>query len=148
MDVKFLPRNIGEKFPNLKIFVTESSALTIVRNFYLKNMQNLEFLNLDNNKITKIESEAFSDLVKVHQLWLHDNLIETLDENIFATMVNLKNIDLHNNKINFLSPTTFRIPGGKFDYLDLSSNVCINRFYGSGSSNLEHELRIKCSFWL
>lgn len=169
--LKFLPRGIGRKFPNLQRLVVNHCRLTIVRDFYFENMEELKVLHLDwnqistiepksfddlislrnlslhHNQITKIEPKAFDDLVSLQFLWLEDNLIETLDEDLFTKMVNLESIFLQINKIKFLSPSTFKIPGGKLGFIDLRSNVCIKWNYGTHTpvSDLETDLERRCS---
>lgn len=130
-NVKFVPRLIGQKFPNLKEFYIRFCELTVVRHYYFKNMRNLARLYLDNNKITAIEPASLKDLVKVIRLDLSNNMIETLDENLFAAMINLEGLSLSSNKIKFLSPTMLQIPRGKIGFVDLKSNVCINGTYNS-----------------
>lgn len=116
-----------------------------MRNHDLKNMQNLQNLDLDFNRITSIDSDSFKDLVSLKMLSLSRNLIETLEFNIFASMVSLKSVYLGNNKIKILSSKTFEIPGGKLDYVDLESNVCINGLYHSeGWDRLKTEIKEKC----
>lgn len=136
-DVKYLPSYIGEKFPNLKELYAERCGLTIVRDHYFKNMKNLQLLYLNGNKITSIESNAFRDLTSVEKLFMHNNMIETFDAKLFATMVSMKEIFLSKNQIKSLSPSTFLIVGGKLAFVDLTSNVCINKNYRS-DSNMEH----------
>lgn len=128
-EVKFLPAQIGQKFPNLTDFWTEKCGLTIVRDFYFKNMGNLRLLGLNNNKILSVEPEAFRDLVNVEDLQLFGNKIVTLDEKLFVTMVELDYVTLTHNQIKFLSSTTFRIPGGKLKTVNLEENVCIDSLY-------------------
>lgn len=109
--------------------------------FYFKNMGNLKELNLKGNKIVLIESNGFQDLISVKWLLLNDNMIETLDKKLFATMVRLEFLYLNGNKNKFLSPTTFKIPGVELVYVDLESNVCIDKTYVWGNfDRLEGEL--------
>lgn len=144
--VKFLPRDMGEKFPNLKEFDSRQCSLTIIREFYLKSMRKLQALILIHNKIAIIEPEAFKDLVKVDKIWLHDNLIETLDEKLFSSMISLKHIYLQSNKIKFLGPETFKIPGASLEIVDLQENPCTGRIYGvKGNLNkLKPDLIANC----
>lgn len=148
IQMKFLPRQIGEKLPKLKEFYAGNGALTVVRDFHFKNMQNLEYLFLHNNQITKIEATAFDSLVKVTYLRLTTNFIETLDEKLFIKMVNLLQLYLNDNKIKVLSPTTFRIPRNqKLRRVQLSGNVCIGADYGVKIklNQLEPHIRAKCT---
>lgn len=143
--VKFLPRNVGEKFPNLVKFEARKCGLTVLRDHYFKSMGNLQYMALNDNKIKTIDSKVFTDLIKLEYLVLNTNLIETLDEKLFIKMVNLKKILLNNNKVKFLSPTTFSIPKGKLWYVDLKGNVCSDKIYGSKSfGQLEGDIRAKC----
>lgn len=148
--VKDLPRQIGEKFPNLKEFSATRCQLTIVRNYYFRNMENLKFLNLRQNKITTIESDAFKDLVSVYWMNLLINMIETFDDKLFATMVNLESLHMNFNKIKILSPKAFSIPGGKLQIVDLSWNVCVNKNYTvpDNWNQLESDLKANCTGWI
>lgn len=129
VDVKYLPRRIGEKLPSISHFVAQGCGLTILRSFYFKDMQRLFLLFLADNKIATIEPETFHDLIKVDWLDLNRNSIETLDENLFSTMVNIKILWLSDNKIKSLHSTTFNIPGASLDTLGLRSNVCIDTYF-------------------
>lgn len=126
-EIEFLPKNIGEKFPKLIEFRTEGCGLTVLRGYYFEGMGNLEFLNLDRNKISTIEVDAFLDLIRVKLLNLNDNSIEVIGEKRFVTMVNLQEIFLNNNKIKFLSPRTLTIIGGQLRDVFLKGNACIDR---------------------
>lgn len=144
--MKYLPKEVGEKFPNLKSFSSEKCGLTIVRNFYFKNMQKLDFLQLRRNEIVTIEAGSFDDLIKMDSLFLDNNLIETLDAKLFAKLVTVRKISLTSNKIKFLSPTTFKIPGGELTTVFLGENVCIDKYYyeNHNLNELESDLRAKC----
>lgn len=145
-EIKFLPSEIGATFPNLKEFRVWGCGLTAVRDFYLKNMGNVKFLDLGNNKITTIEPDAFRDLARVEHLFLNNNMIETLDEQLFATMFKLQLLFLGENKIRFMSPTTFRIPAGKLRWVDLRGNVCIDDDYNLRRvDQLEAQITANCT---
>lgn len=112
-------------------------ALTVLRDFYFKNMQNLRYLDLWANQISIFEPEAFKDLTNVEKLFLNHNAIETLDEKLFKTMTSLETLLLNSNKIKFLNPSTFTIPNGSLRGVDLMSNLCINGDYSiNGLKNL------------
>lgn len=148
-DVKFLPKYVGDKFPNLEFYLAWKCGLTILRDHYFNHMKNLQILTLSHNQISTIESEAFRDLVKVQDLKLGYNLIESLDDKLFTSMVNLEALSLNNNKIKILSPSTFKIPHGKLMTLELLSNVCIDKWYGQKRlrrmEHLESDLMASCA---
>lgn len=130
---KYLPNNIGEKFPNLKEFRANSCGFTIVRNHYFKRLAQLRFLNLYRNEISSIESGSFDDLVGLEVLGLSYNEISFLDRMLFAALTKLEKIYLSKNKIQTLSPTTFDILGGQLRILDLSENVCVDKYYNANN---------------
>lgn len=134
--MKFLPKNIGEKFPELEIFYARRCVLSNVPNFVFKNMQKLERLHLEFNKIVTIESGAFHDLIEVKSLSVEHNLIETIHENLFATMKSLREINFQFNNIAVLSPMTFEIPGGVLGTLRLKGNVCLTKHYNWHNWNM------------
>lgn len=144
--VKYLPKQMGEKFPNLKDVFACCSGLTVVRKYYFEGMQNLRNLNLRENEIVTIEPDSFRDLISLEQLSFPNNKIETLDEKLFVTMVKLVDVWLSNNKIKFLSPTTFKIPDGQLSWVDLRNNVCVSRgFNANNFAQLEAQIRANCT---
>lgn len=145
--LQFLPRHIGKKLPNLKDFLAWNCRLTVVRDFYFKNVGSLEFLSLADNQIATIEANAFDDLVSLRLLRLQNNLIETLDEKLFEKLVNMREISLLGNKIKFLSATTFQLLGGKLYLVDLRWNVCIDQGYKmiQNLNQIESDLRANCT---
>lgn len=144
--VKFLPANIGEKFPNLKEFRVWGCGLTVLRDFYFQNMTNVKYLDLGYNRISNIESSAFKDLVNLEHLFLNNNMIETLHENLFVTMVKLQLLFLADNKIKLLSPASFKIPRGKLGWVDLRDNTCINDDYVLRNfGQLEAQIKANCT---
>lgn len=144
-EVKYLPKRIGERFPNLKEIWAFDCELTVVRDHYFEDLKKLRFLHMYGNKISVIEPSAFKDLTSVEKVDLRGNMIKTLDNKLFITMVNLKEIHLNNNKIDFLKTTTFKIPNGKLFHVDLRENVCIENVYKSNMRELEFDLRHKCN---
>lgn len=146
LDVSFLPRNIAKKFPNLEKVNVTYSGLTIVRDFYFKDLKKVRSVTLSYNNIEIIEAGAFDDLISVTELLLKRNKLKTLDDRLFGTMVNLEYLYLTRNKLKFLSPTVFQITGGKLKLVDLTSNDCINRFFHVNQLvNLEGQLMRSCS---
>lgn len=145
--VKFLPMRIGENFPKLIRFATRRCGLTVVRDHYFKNMQKLEFMDLKRNKIESIAGNAFKDLVSLTNLNLENNRIEILDESLLSSMIKLEFIELNSNKIKFLSPKTFKIPGGKLGRVRLRSNTCLDRWYGVKYqlNQLEFDIKANCT---
>lgn len=141
--VEFLPREIGKKSSSLRIIDANGCGLTVVRDFYFKNLKNLRSLFLDHNQIKTIEPSAFADLARMIELNLHNNLIETLDEKLFVTTPQLSLIYLNHNKIKFLSPSTFNVP--RLWAIHLGSNVCINDLYMESHDIEQMKLDLKAN---
>ena len=57
----------------------------------------IERIDLSNNSISSIETNAFNTKLKI--LKLHDNVLSTIDENVFGILKNVKNITIYNNQI-------------------------------------------------
>lgn len=135
--VQFLPVNISDKFPNLKLLEVNDCGLTVVRSFYFKNMFNVQRMDLNHNEIDTIEVDAFKDLVSVERLFLEYNSILTLDEKLFVSMVSLETLMLRSNYIDFLTTSTFKIPGGKLYQVDLRANELVLKDIDSDNGDLE-----------
>lgn len=146
INVKELPKKIGEKFPNLIGFRVKGCGLTVVRSFYFDDMKNLRVLCLMSNKITNITIGTFRDLTNLERLFLSRNLIETIQNNIFSSMVSLQEIYLDNNKIKFLGSTIFEITNGMLKHVDLRSNICVDADYDANALKTAVDLKTDIEF--
>lgn len=145
LETKYLPKYIGDKLPDLQEIAVHGTGLSVVREYYFKNLRRLRFLTLYGNNIAVIEPKAFMDLVNVEELRLQHNKIGTLDENIFNTMSKLKKVYLNNNILKSLMPTTFTIPDGSLNTVNLDSNSCIDKYYNENNIyRLDADLKAKC----
>jgi Leucine-rich repeat (LRR) protein len=130
-EIKVIPENIFEKFPNLKRITFWADAIRIIEKKHFKGMKkleelrfnyneietiaegsfndlkNLKILNLHSNKIKNLHMEIFQTLTKLDNLYLTYNHIDFLPENIFNSLKNLRLLDLGNNKIKILSEKVF-----------------------------------------
>lgn len=147
INVEYLPRQIGKTFPNLLELRTTSCGITVVHDYFFEGMKKLQVMVLYNNRISKIESKAFSDLISVTDLILDYNAIETLDNDIFIEMIKMERISLDNNKIKFMRPTIFNIPRGNLERVYLAGNVCVNKWFGANNDihQVEHYLKENCT---
>lgn len=145
LETKYLPKYIGEKLPELQEVAVYGTGLTIVRNYYLKNLKTVRFLTLYGNNIAIVEPKAFTDLVSVEELRLQHNRIGTLDEKVFTTMAKLKKVYLNNNNLKSLMPATFVIPDANLSTVNLDSNDCIDKYYNVNNIyRLEADLGTVC----
>lgn len=85
----------------LDLSINQLTSTWINRSTF-KGLIRLVFLDLSSNKITKLESEMFSDLYSVQILNLRHNALENIDANTFSSMTNLHKLLLSHNKIKYL----------------------------------------------
>ena len=131
-EVKFLPENIAETFPELIVYqVWDCSTRTVNRNHFkglhklehlilvrdeiesiggdsFKDMKKLEELNLGYNKIKTCDPNWFQSLRTLRFLFIRYNQLDILDEKIFDNLKNLINIELHNNKLSTIPANLFK----------------------------------------
>ena len=81
----------------------------------------IRFLYLDDNQITKIESDVFSNLVQLRELRMTYNAILTLESGAFNGLINLVKLKLNSNNINTLPGGVFS-PLVRLQSLDLGKN--------------------------
>lgn len=145
-DIRFLPKQIGQKFPVLQYFEANGCGLTILRDHYFKDMRFLRKLHLSGNLIKTIESNSFTDLVSVELLVIVNNKIETLPKSLFITMVKLEGVHLEYNKIKSLNPGMFTIMKGQLSLINLEDNICIDRLYKNDNLyQLYDDLKSNCT---
>lgn len=68
---------------------------------------NLENLNLEKNKISKVRKFVLDNLTNLRNLNLANNQISSLERNLFSKMKNLKRLDLSYNSIESLQSNCF-----------------------------------------
>lgn len=132
-----IPSNLPFSLKNLNI---GSNRLTSVTKASLENYRQLEFLVLDHNRISSIESRSFLTLEMLHDLDLSDNLISVfpcdlpkslrdinldrnyisiLNFNSFSRLTYLTSLSLRYNKIEEFARKAFRnLRSLKFLYMD------------------------------
>ena len=116
LDSIILTGNDLEHIPSLFLSSDNSlESLTMRHNRIVsvnsQNMNNLVFLDMDDNLITEAEmSRTLANLHDLYHLSLESNSISSIDKNIFSSQSNLQFISLWNNKIGQIEP-------GSFDHL-------------------------------
>ena len=126
-------------FPNLRHISLAQNGLEVIENdaFDLTNKK-LEELDLERNKLKKLNRLQFNSLLSLKKLSFKDNSIELLEDLSFASLKNLETLDLSRNKLSALNEKTFdglsglkelilsynpfkRIDSNAFKYLGLQS---------------------------
>jgi len=64
-----------------------------------QHLENLEDLNLSENKLTKLQDNTFQHLPKLNCLDFHKNQINHIDSNAFVNLANLTYLKLYDNQL-------------------------------------------------
>ena len=86
-----------------------------------QGLDNLEFLFLIDNNLTKIESNAFHHLNNLNILNLSRNQIEQIDATVFNGLKNLEQLILSGNKLKKIESNTFQY----FSLLKILKNTSV-----------------------
>lgn len=106
-NIKFLPVNIGESFPNLIAMKASGNSIANITRETFMNLPKLKFLNLSFNKIKSLNPDTFEYLTGLENLNLENNEIEEIEETIFVFLKFLKKFKLAGNKITKINPSWF-----------------------------------------
>jgi len=143
--IDHFPSNIGAHFPNARrIYARKNNLKSLVRENF-KFIGKLQDLLLEENQISVMEEDTFTDLRNLAKLelgqnkirklpkkllwrskqlqhfWAHENEIESLDKDFFSKNKNLMQVNLWNNKIESVHPESFKLLN-KLKYLYLGGN--------------------------
>lgn len=108
INVKSLPKNIPDIFPNLEAMQIYNCSVESVGENHFKGLSKLRFLSLGKNKIGDVPSDAFNGLFNLQYLSLSFNEIRSLANDTFAKLQHLKHLRLNDNQIQFLHPDIFK----------------------------------------
>lgn len=135
--VKFLPTNLFRDFNDLVSIRVSGCSLTSVSEIHFKGLSKLKILNLENNKIDHIASDAFIDLVALELLYLSYNRIQFLGANTFSSLENLEQLFLDNNEIQLFQPKIFNsLANVKFINLDNNEIFILDENIFEAAKNL------------
>ena len=108
--VRYIPRDIGKFFPNLKT------------------------LQITQCNLKEISRDDFQWLESLEELFLSENQLKSLPDDLFINMPNLKQIDFSLNQLEYMSSkllTSLFASGVKF--IDFRQNTKIDEFYEASS---------------
>ncbi|XP_048520977.1 chaoptin isoform X2 [Dendroctonus ponderosae] len=116
-------KDIGYSLEQLHLAHAFSSSVTSIPGDGIKVLNNLEYLDLSNNKFRIMEENSFHFLGKLRKLELQDNIIETIHKGTFQSDIhsNLEQIYLSFNTLKSISQHTFvHLP--KLEQLHIDDN--------------------------
>jgi hypothetical protein len=93
-DVKFIPCNLADFFPNLEIIAINHAKLSEIRENDLAQFSNLLEIDFSNNNIRKIGRNLFKFNDKLREIRMDDNPIGEIHPMAFASLKNLVKIKL------------------------------------------------------
>lgn len=120
-DVKFLPEQVGAKFPELFYFEVTRCSVENVEEKHFENMSVLIILSLTFNFIQSLPGEPFKHLKQLNHLSLMSNQIVHLSNSVFGTLSNLNVLLLSRNDIKSIDADAFNRLS-RLIYLDLDHN--------------------------
>lgn len=109
------------EWPNLKFLHADSNNSEKLSSGILSNCRQLIHLNLQNNKINEIASDALVGLSSLKYLDLSSNQITFLDKNVFEPLKDLESLDLRENQIQIDSSQLLQY-NSELSFLNLYSN--------------------------
>ena len=106
-EVKFLPENIAESFPELIAYRVADCSITTVDVKHFCGLKKLQIMILKRNEIRILARDSFKELSNLRLLELNGNKIKTIDLKLFSSLTNLFILHLENNEIESLSEQIF-----------------------------------------
>lgn len=91
-EVAYIPKRIGEFFPNLEGLWIESSGLKQIKKEDLAQFTNLKFLNLRLNKLTSISGDLFQSVPNLKVISIYGNSIKYIGKGILTPLKNFVEI--------------------------------------------------------
>jgi Leucine rich repeat len=95
--IRYLPKNIYERFPNLKTLNFEECSLKAVTIENLQKLTYLKRIDFSINEIRTVNVGTFNDLINLEQLILSQNKIARMNGDVFRPLVKLRLLDFDGN---------------------------------------------------
>lgn len=134
----YLPTNLYDFFPNLKLLAVRSSNVQFIEKVNFEGFKAIQYLSLSDNNMETIPSDTFEDLATVIMINLHKNLLTTLHKDLFKNNIMLETLHLEANRITFLKSNMFNHLKN-IKLIDLSNNLCLNKNYSNSTESQIHK---------
>ncbi len=135
LEANFIPSEVFQQFPSLNgLTITLSGISTVKNDLFSQDCEQIEYLDLSDNKIEKIESLAFQHLWKLKSIDLSGNLIKSLADQIFFYNYKLRVILFLDGFVEMITPRFFENLK-KLEMIEFERNECINDSFISTNNN-------------
>lgn len=122
--IEYLPKNIVEKFPNLRALVADECSIKTIGFVNLHGLTKLVKLSLRDNQLDFIHEVSFGDLGALESLYLKSNKIVILPTKLFSKLDKLRFLDLSDNRINRISLAQFE-NNRDLEQLEINNNQLV-----------------------
>ena len=113
--------NAAILYNNLRFLDLRDNRITRIADGVLRDLPHLEELILKNNHLSEIGSDVFKDMQQLRQLDLSSNELTSLVTPIFTDLAQLEDLNLAGNRLNNFSATSF-MGLESLHYLNLEDN--------------------------
>ena len=96
-DIKFLPINIAEYFPNLKQIVVKHTKLEYITENDFRGLTQLSVMYMTNNKLKELPCGVFNTNKKLEEIHFEDNFLKKIGGDVFKPLPLLKVAHFRNN---------------------------------------------------
>lgn len=107
--VHYLPENISETYPNLRGVKIKECPLKTVNRRNFRGLRKLEWLDLKRTSLEKLNDEhTFDDLEELNSLNLESNKLKFVHPRLFSKLLKLQSIQMEKNDLTYLDEITFQ----------------------------------------
>lgn len=147
--MKSLSNSIFTTFLNMEYFyISNQHGFEVIKPHFLKSANNLTVFWIENNILSNLRARLFVYAPQLQYINLQSNKIRSIHRLTFNGLSNLKGVYLKNNQLSNLHPGTFS-PIIHLKVLDLLGNVCLDSKYEdahSKSNVIEEEISRFCDY--
>lgn len=131
-DLKFIEPETFDELSSLEVLRLNDNKLKCIDELKIAP---LRILHLGGNKLSNIDSKAFSKLWNLIEINLENNQLNEIESDLFQSNPKLEVVNLSNNKIKSVDPKTFE-SSSNFRIINLSLNLCIDKTFDESSMEI------------
>ena len=133
--MNYIPNSLFTTFVNLKYVVLYSNfGMEDLKPEFLKNAKKLKVFRVEDNIITNLVKNLFLEAINLEYINLQRNRIESIDVMAFNKLTKLVGLFLNDNKIKNLFSGTFSELSSLL-FLKLEKNACIDKNFNITKGN-------------